>query len=101
MRVAAVETFSDWQTALTCLQAGVPLVCSIDFKRGKLDGAPMQQTGGHLVVLYGIEGDNVLVKDPGGADQQAVERRYNGNQFSSAWLGRRGAAYVFAKPGRA
>ncbi len=98
--VAAVETFVDWQDAAVCLEAGVPLVCSIDFKTGKLEGAPMAQTGGHLVVLHGMNGSEVLVKDPGGADRSAVERLYDGPQFSDAWLTRRGAAYVFALPRR-
>ena len=96
--VAAVETFVDWQSAAACLQAGIPLVCSIDFKQGKLDNAPLAQTGGHLVVLHGMDENEVLVKDPGAADHDAVARRYDGNQFTEAWLARRGAAYVFALP---
>ena len=96
--VAAVEVFQDWQAPVACLSAGVPLVCSIDYDSGTLAGAPMDRTGGHLVVVYGLEGNEVLVKDPAGANRDEVLRRYDCSEFGSAWLRRRGAAYVFARP---
>ncbi len=95
--VAAVEVFQDWQAPMACLSAGVPLVCSIDYDSGKLTNAPMARTGGHLVVLYGVEGNEVLVKDPAGADRSDVTRRYDRSEFGEAWLSRRGAAYIFAR----
>ncbi len=96
--VAAVEVFQDWQAPMACLSAGVPLVCSIDYDSGKLKHAPMARTGGHLVVVYGVEGNEVLVKDPAGANRDEVIRRYDCSEFGDAWLRRRGAAYVFARP---
>jgi hypothetical protein len=55
----------------------------------------MPQTGGHLVMLYGIQGEYILVKDPAAATDTEVDRRYQVNEFSEAWLRRRGAAYIF------
>ena len=94
--IGAVEAFSDWDTARACIAADAPLVCSIRFDRDGLRGAPLERTGGHLVVLYGIDGDEVLVKDPAASTHSEVERRYDASQFSAAWLTRRGAAYVLA-----
>ena len=94
--IGAVEAFSDWDSALTCIEADAPLVCSIRFDRGGLRGAPLDRTGGHLVVLYGIDGNEVLVKDPAASTHEAVDRRYDAAQFSAAWLARRGAAYVLS-----
>ena len=93
---AAVECFYDWTDVVRILQAGSPLVCSIRFAQGQLQHAPLPQTGGHLVVLYGIDGGHVLVKDPAAAQDSEVSRRYLAEEFSKAWLQRRGAAYIFA-----
>ncbi len=92
--LGAVEVFSDWHAPLACLEAGVPLVCSIRFAKDQLQGAPLAQTGGHLVLLYGIEDDQVLVKDPAADKASQVDRRYSAESFTRAWLTYRGAAYV-------
>ena len=92
--LGAVEVFSDWHAPMACLRAGVPLVCSIRFSKDQLKGAPLAQTGGHLVLLYGIEDDQVLVKDPAADSASQVDRRYNTESFTRAWLNHRGAAYV-------
>lgn len=93
---AAVECFYDWTDVVRILEAGSPLVCSIRFKQGQLQDAPLPQTGGHLVVLYGIDGGHVLVKDPAANQDSEVSKRYLAEEFSKAWLQRRGAAYIFA-----
>ncbi|MCR9258368.1 MAG: C39 family peptidase [Pseudomonadaceae bacterium] len=94
--VGAVEVFVDWADALVLLQQNIPMVCSIRFDTGKLKHAPLTQTPGHLVLLYGVDGNEVLVKDPAAAGHQDVERRYALDEFINAWLSRRGAAYVLA-----
>lgn len=95
-RPAAVEVFEDWTAALTCLAAGTPLVCSINFASGELPGAPLEQTPGHLVVLCGVDAESVYVLDPAAPTHAEVPRRYNLEAFSRAWLQDRGAAYIFA-----
>lgn len=95
-RVAAVELHSDWSSALTVLRAGLPFAASIRFAPGELQGAPLNSTGGHLVVVHGIDGETVLVHDPAADADAAVARRYDLAQFTSAWLAMRGASYIIA-----
>ena len=94
-RLAGLELATDWQIAQQALAAGTPVVASIRFAAGALSGAPMAATGGHLVLLRGIDGDEVVVNDPA-APPDAVPRRYSAAEFAKAWLRWRGAAYVFA-----
>jgi hypothetical protein len=93
--LAAVEALSGWRDAVRVLEAGSPLVCSIRFEKDALNGAPLTSTSGHLVLLYGIKGDYVYIKDPAAARDSEVDRRYRVDEFSAAWLQRRGAAYIF------
>ena len=94
--LAAVELASDWRLAQAALAAGAPLVASIRFAEGELAGSPRPQTGGHLVLLRGIERGRVVVNDPA-ADPDDVERRYDAAEFATAWMAQRGVAYVFAR----
>ena len=92
----AVETFTDWSFPEQLLEQGIPLVCSVRWDKDTLKNAPMPSSQGHLVVLYGLNQDQVLVMDPAAATDDQVPRRYDAQEFSTAWLARRGAAYVFA-----
>lgn len=92
--VGAVELFHDWAPALDCLSAGLPLVASIRYGAGELPGAPMRSTGGHLVALTGVDGDEVLVNDPAAPIHSTVSRRYPLEAFSRAWFRHRGAVYI-------
>lgn len=98
-RLAAVETFTNWDKAQQCLQAGAPLVCSIRWDKDNLDHAPMASSGGHLVLLQGLDPEQAvaLALDPAAADVATVPRHYKLNQFAGAWLGRRGAAYIIGQ----
>lgn len=92
--IGAVELFEDWSPALACLSAGLPLVASIRYANGELPGAPMPATGGHLVVVTGVDGDAVLINDPAAPNHGTVSRRYPLDAFSSAWFRHRGAVYI-------
>ncbi len=94
--VAAVELHSDWETALAILHAGLPFAASIRFPAGGLQGAPLNGTGGHLVVVYGIVDNSVLVHDPAADSDETVPRRYDLAEFTAAWLASRGASYIIA-----
>lgn len=94
--LAAVETAADWQLAEDVLATGAPLVASIRFGAGELAGSPRPQTGGHLVLVRGLQDRAVLVNDPA-AEPDAVACRYDAAEFANAWLRRRGVAYVFAR----
>ncbi len=98
--LGSVEAFVDWGNALTALKTGQPIVCSIRYAKDQLPGAPQPQSGGHLLVLYGVEFDQdqgfALVMDPASATPDQVSRRYPLKAFTEAWLAHRGGAYVFA-----
>lgn len=91
--LGAVEVFGDWAEPLAVLQRGIPLVTSIRFANGELPGAPLTDTGGHLVVVHAADPREVHVCDPAAPDGQ-VQRVYPAEAFSGAWLRHRGAAYI-------
>ena len=93
--IGCIEAVDDWEDAVRVLQTGQPLVCSIRFSEGDLSGSPLKKTSGHLVCLYGIEHNKVLVLDPAGKTEQQVDKSYDLEQFSMAWLRERGAVYFF------
>jgi hypothetical protein len=73
------------------IEAGIPLVASIAFGPGELDGAPISSTNGHLVVIAGftLSGDAV-VNDPAADRNRGVRRVYDRGQFEDAWLPKSG-----------
>ena len=93
--LGGVELVSSWTDAEKALNARVPVVASIRFGTGELPNSPMPATGGHLVLLRGIDDGTVLVNDPA-APPGTVERRYDSRAFAAAWMRQRGAAYIFA-----
>ena len=76
--------------------AGIPLVVSISFGSGRLSGAPISASNGHLVVVRGFTAaGDVLVNDPAAATRAGVRRTYDRGQFEDAWIPRSGGlAYV-------
>ncbi len=92
--LGSIETFTNWEKAETLLNAGYPLVASIRFKAGELQGAPMRSTQGHLLVVHGTSPSEIRVNDPAALTNDSVNRTYLADEFSSAWLSYRGVAYV-------
>ena len=92
--IGAVELISDWRTVVDLLRRGASVVASVRFAAGELAGSPRPQTGGHLVLVRGIESGNVVVNDPA-APSGGVERRYDAKEFAAVWMRQRGVAYVF------
>ena len=73
------------------VNAGIPLVASISFAAGQLDGAPISASNGHLVVIVGFRADgDVVVNDPAAPTRAGVRRTYDRGQFENAWLPRSG-----------
>jgi hypothetical protein len=69
------------------IAAGVPLIASVAFGRGLLDGAPISASNGHLLVIVGFEADgDVVVNDPAGEDDGRVRRTYDRDQFEDVWI---------------
>lgn len=83
------------------IRHGIPVVTSIAFSRGQLDGSPLTSTNGHLVVVVGFTGDGrVIVNDPAAPKKSTVRRVYRRDQFERAWLGGSGGiAYVMHPSG--
>ena len=68
--------------------AGIPVVASISFGRGELDGAPISATSGHLLVIVGFtKTGDVVVNDPAASTKAGVRRTYDRGQLERAWLG--------------
>jgi hypothetical protein len=84
------------------IKAGIPLVASIRFGSGQLDGAPISSTAGHLVVIRGFTGNGrVVVNDPAARHNRGVRRVYRRGQFADAWVGGSGGlVYVIRPQGR-
>ena len=78
------------------IKAGIPLVASIAFGKGQLDGSPIASTPGHLLVIRGFTtSGRVIVNDPAAASNSTVRRIYSRAQFERAWLeGSGGVVYV-------
>ncbi|MGA9343917.1 MAG: C39 family peptidase [Nocardioidaceae bacterium] len=80
------------------IKAGIPLVVSVSFKKGELDGAGYG-TNGHLMVIVGFDdhGD-VIVNDPAShlvKSNDAVRTTYDREQFENTWIPHSGGiAYV-------
>lgn len=69
------------------LAAGIPLVASIAFGPGGLDGSPLTSTRGHLLVIAGFTATgDVVVNDPASRTRAGVRRTYDRAQFENVWL---------------
>jgi hypothetical protein len=93
---AFVTRLASLRQAEKLIKAGIPVVASISFAAGGLDGAPISSTNGHLLVIVGFteEGD-VVVNDPAAPTAATVRRTYERGQFEQAWLPTSGGlAYV-------
>lgn len=81
------------------IRAGIPLVASISFGPGGLDGAPITSTSGHLVVIRGFtSAGNVIVNDPAAASARTVRRVYQRSQFENAWTDATGGVVYVIHP---
>ena len=84
---AFVTRLRDLRQAERFIRNGIPLVASISFGSGELDGAPIGGTNGHLVVIVGFtEHGDVVVNDPAARRRAGVRRTYDRGQFEDAWL---------------
>jgi Peptidase_C39 like family/Glyoxalase-like domain len=84
------------------IDKGIPLVASISFGPGELDGAPIRSTSGHLLVIRGFTASGkVIVNDPAAPTAATVRRVYRRGQFENAWLDTTGGAvYVIHPPAK-
>jgi hypothetical protein len=96
---AFVTRLRSLRQAAAFVKAGIPLVASISFRPGELDGAPIGSTAGHLVVIRGFTaGGRVIVNDPAASSAQTVRRVYRRDQFERAWVGSSGGVVYVIRP---
>ncbi len=94
-----VTRLSSLRDAEAFIKAGIPLVASIAFSKGKLTGAPISSTPGHLLVITGItKNGNVIANDPAAPKASTVRRVYTRSQFEKAWLGGSGGVVYVIRP---
>jgi hypothetical protein len=93
---AFVTRLRSLNDAESLVAAGIPVIASVSFSSGALDGAPISSTAGHLLVIVGFTSSgDVVVNDPAASSAAGVRRTYSRSQFEAAWLGGSGGtAYV-------
>lgn len=84
------------------IKVGIPLVASIAFGRGELEGAPIASSPGHLLVIVGFtRKGNVIVNDPAAKSKRGVRRVYRRGEFENAWIPTTGGVvYVMHPPSK-
>ena len=84
---AFVTRLSSLRQAERFIVAGIPLVASVSFGPGDLDGAPISSTAGHVLVVVGFRRNgDVVVNDPAARTKRGVRRTYDRGQFEDVWL---------------
>lgn len=83
------------------INADVPVIVSIAYKKGELRGTPIEQSNGHILVIRGFDSDgNVLTNDPAGATDEDVRITYDRYEFEKVFLNHsNGTAYLIYPEG--
>lgn len=98
---AFVTRLPSLRAAERYLDAGIPLVLSIAFGSGELDGAPISSSDGHLLVLRGFtRSGQPVVNDPAAGQNAGVRRVYQRGQLERAWLTASAGTTYVARPAR-
>ena len=94
---ASINRFSSLGQVEHWISKDVPVIVSISWGNGQLDGAPIPASNGHLLVIRGFhsDGERIMVNDPAADGNSGVKRLYNRQQFADAWFrGSGGIAYL-------
>lgn len=76
------------------LSRGIPVICSIAYQSGQLNGAAINQTEGHLIILAGMDGGCVTAYDPAAKTDDGVYRTYTQDEFCTGWFNHGGLGIV-------
>ncbi|HZK66805.1 MAG TPA: C39 family peptidase, partial [Chloroflexota bacterium] len=94
---ARVDRFDSIEQVEQEIAAGRPVIISIAFQPGELDGSPIRSTDGHLIVVRGFtEAGDVIVNDPIAPNSGSVRLVYKRGQLEKIWLRSGGIAYLLA-----
>jgi hypothetical protein len=94
---ASINRFSSLEQVERWISKDVPVIVSLSWGSGQLDGAPVPASNGHLLVIRGFhsDGERIMVNDPAADGNSRVKRLYNRQQFADAWFrGSGGIAYL-------
>lgn len=77
------------------IAAGRPIIISVRYQPGELEGAPLRSTSGHIMLVRGFtDRGQVIVNDPAAANLAGVRRVLSAEQLEKVWLRSGGIAYV-------
>jgi hypothetical protein len=94
---AWLARFRNWDQVKDEIAAGNPVIASIRFRKGQVQGFLYESTGGHLLVVRGFTGDGgVIVNDPA-RRETGGGAIYPSSEFAKAWFDNGGVGYVIRK----
>ncbi len=92
-----VERFRSLDEAEPYFRLGLPIIVSLQIRKGDLEEAPNYDTGGHIIVLRGIDADGrILVSDPGRSKRENGFRAYKREGIQRVWINRGGVGIIGA-----
>jgi hypothetical protein len=95
---AWLARFRNWDQVKDEIAQGNPVIASIRFRKGQVQGFLYESTGGHLLVVRGFTGDGgVIVNDPA-RREKGGGAIYPATEFAKAWFDNGGVGYVIRKP---
>jgi len=95
---AYLRRFRNWDQVKAVIAEGTPIIASIRFKKGQVQGFLYEYTPGHLIVIRGLtpQGD-IIVNDPAKRDK-GNHVIYPAKGMETAWFNNGGVGYVIKKP---
>ncbi len=96
---AYVARFTSMAKAEEYIDAGVPVIMSIAWKKSELTGSDIESTNGHLLVLVGFDAaGNPVVNDPASSQDHTVQHTYLRSEFEPLWLQASGGTVYLIYP---
>jgi hypothetical protein len=93
--VAWVQRLPNLASLHRCVEVGYLPIVSVAYGPGELNGSPISDTKGHLLVVRGFDGNgDVICNDPAFRDDTGDGVAYNGSEFTRTWIGHGGAVIL-------
>jgi hypothetical protein len=94
---AEVAAFDSLDDVVAELKAKHPVIMALAYEEGRLRGAPISRTSGHLILARGLtKSGRILVNDPAGFGPADGQISYDPVQLVQAW--KRGVAILLHPP---
>ena len=98
---AYVTRLDSLSQAEAYIRQGIPLVVSIKWKLGALQGAKLPSSNGHILLLRGFtKNGDPSTNDPAGKTEtkKDIVTVYNRTEFERAWIEHSGGVVYVVKP---